>query len=99
MSIDVMKTQDTSIGVHSGTIRAGLISLLVLALCYLWMKQRWDLPRTWLFIISFAVCFTLMMQAIVDLLVLAFGFVARFSGRRIGRAIRLTRRTFLDAAA
>jgi hypothetical protein len=33
-----------------------------------------------------------MMQSIIDLLVLAFGFCARLSGKGVGRAIRLARR-------
>ena len=92
MRSETMKTQYASIG-HSGTVRAGVISLLVLALCYQWMTQRWDLPHTWLFIISFAVCFVLMMGAIVELLVLTFNFAARFSGWGVGRSVRLVRRS------
>jgi hypothetical protein len=92
-----MKTQKTSIGMHTGTIRAGVISLLVPALCYLWMTGLSDAPRMWLFIVSFAVCFVLMMQSIVDLLVLAFGFAARFSGMGVGRSVRVVRRLFSHA--
>jgi hypothetical protein len=93
-----MKTQNTSIGMHIGTIRAGVISLLIFALCYLWMTGLSDLPRVWLYIISCAVCFVLMMQSLVDLLVLAFGLAARFSGRRVGHSVRLARRIFSHAA-
>jgi hypothetical protein len=92
-----MKTQNTSIGIHTGTIRAGVISLLFPALCYLWTTGLSDSPRVWLFIVSFAVCFVLSMQSIVDLLVLAFGFTARFSGRSVGRSVRVARRLFSQA--
>ncbi len=79
---------------HTGTIRAGVISLLVPFLCYLWMTGISDSPRAWLFMILFAVCFVLMAQAVVDLLVLAFGFAARFSGMGVGRSVRVVRRLF-----
>ena len=82
---------------HTGTIRAGLISLLVPTLCYLWMTGLGDLPRIWLFIVSFAICLVLMMQSIVDLLVLAFGVVARLSGTGVGRSVRVVRRLFPHA--
>jgi hypothetical protein len=86
-----MKTQNTSISV----IRAGLISLLVFALCYLWASGISDWPRAWLFIISFAVCLVLMMKSVGDLLVVTYGVAARFSGMAVGRSARLIRRTFL----
>jgi hypothetical protein len=98
MHIEPMKTQNTTVGMHIGTIRAGIISLLVFALCYLWMTGMSDLVRAWLFIISFAVCFVLMMQSVVDLLVLAFGLAARFSGAGVGRSITCFRRIFSRAA-
>jgi hypothetical protein len=82
---------------HTGTVRAGLISLLVPTLDYLWLAGLGDLPRVWLFILSFAVCLVLMMQSIVELLVLGFGFVARFSGVGIGRLVRVVRRHFRHA--
>lgn len=88
-----MKTQNTS----AGAIRAGIISLLVLALCYLWMTGLGDLPRLWLFIVGFAVCFVLMMQSIIELLVLGFGFAAPLSGAGIGRLVRVVRRHFPHA--
>ena len=87
-----MKTQNMPVGTNAGVVRAGLISLLVPAVCYLWVFQRWDLPRTWLFIISVAVCFVLMLESIVDLLVLMFGFAAKFSGMGVGRSVRFVRR-------
>lgn len=92
MRIQIMKTHNASIGVHASTIRAGVISLLVFVLCYHLITQRWDLPRTWLFIVSFAVCFVLMMGSVVDLLVLAFAVAAKFSGIGIGRSVRIVRR-------
>lgn len=86
-----MGTQSTSTGTQ---LRAGVISLLVFTLGYLWITGISDLPRAWLFIISFAVCFVLMMQSVVDLLVFAFGCAARFSGMGAGRAARLVRSIF-----
>ena len=77
-----------------GATRAGVISLLVFALCYLWMTGISDMPRAWLFIVSSAVCFVLMVQSIVELLVLAFGVIAAFSGRTIGQSVRVVRRLF-----
>jgi len=88
-----MKTQNTSVSI----IRAGIISLLVFALCYLWVTGISDLPRAWLFIVSFAVCLVLMMQSVVDLLTLGFGFVARLTGTGVGRAVRVVRRHFSHA--
>ena len=89
-----MKTHNTSKEMHTATIRAGVISLLVLALCYLLMTQRWDLPRAWLFIVSFAICFVFMMASVVDLLALAFTVTVRFSGFGVGRSVRLVRRIY-----
>jgi hypothetical protein len=83
-----MKTQTTSASV----IRAGVISLLVFTLCYLWVTGISDLPRAWLFILSFAVCLVLMMQSVVDLVTLGFGFVARLTGTGAGGAVRVVRR-------
>jgi hypothetical protein len=83
-----MKTETTSASV----IRAGVISLLVFALCYLWATGISDLPRAWLFIVSFALCLVLMMQSVVDLMTLGFGFVARFAGRGVGGIAMVVRR-------
>jgi len=83
-----MKTQTTSASV----IRAGIISLLMLALCYLWITGISDLPRAWFFIVSFAVCLVLMMQSVVDLLTLGFGWVAKLAGTGVGRTVRAVRR-------
>ena len=97
MRIKSMKTQNAPPEMHTGTIRAGVISLLVPLLCNLWMTGPGDLPRLWLFIVLFAVCFVLMMKSIVDLLVLAFGFAARLSGTGVGRSVRAVRRLFPHA--
>jgi hypothetical protein len=86
-----MNTQSTSTWTQ---LRAGVISVLVFTLCYLWMTGISDLLRLWVFIIAFAVCFVLMMQSVVDLLVWAFSLAARFSGAGVGRSVRLVRSTF-----
>ena len=99
MGIGFIKNENTPIGMHTGTLRAGVISLLVPSLCYLWMTGNWDVPRMWLFIVSFAVCFVLMMQSIVDLLVLGFGLAARFTGMGVGRVVRVLRRLLLHGNA
>jgi hypothetical protein len=83
-----MKPQSTSASV----IRAGVISLLVFALCYLWVTGISDLPRAWLFIVSFALCLVLMMQSVVDLMALGFGFVARLAGTGVGGIVMVIRR-------
>lgn len=89
-----MKKTNTSTEAHAGTIRAGVISLLVFALSYLWVTGISDLPRAWVFIILFAVCFVHMMQSVVELLVLGLGFIARFSGAGLGRLITVLHRHF-----
>jgi hypothetical protein len=86
-----MNTKNTSTGTR---IRAGAISLLVFAIGYLWVTGISDLPRAWLFIITVAVCFVLMVQSLVDLLVLVFGFTAKIFGRNAGCSVRLVRRIF-----
>ena len=83
---------------HTGTVRAGLISLLVPALCCLWAMGFSDLSRIWLFIIMFAICFVLMMQSMVDLFVLAFGFASMHLGRVAGRTLVFVRRRSENAA-
>lgn len=87
-----MKTQNTVSKEHASTIRAGLISLLVPLVCYLWMSGISGQPRAWLFMASFAICVVLMIQSIVDLLVLSFAVVARLSGKAAGRAVGLRQR-------
>lgn len=89
-----MKARDTSIGMHIGTIHAGVISLLVFVICYLWMTGISDWPGAWLFMVSFAICFVLMTKAIVALLVMVFCIAAKFSGRAVGLSVKLIRRTF-----
>jgi hypothetical protein len=85
-----MKKQMITTEIHPG-LRAGVISLLVLALCYLAMSGLSDLPRALAFIGFFAVCFVLMMKSVVDLLVWAFGLAARCSGLGLGCSVRLLR--------
>src|SRR4051812_38179180 len=70
------------------SLRAGVITLLVLALCYLAMTGLSDLPRVLAFTGLFAVCFVLMMKSMVDLLVWAFGLAARLSGAGLGHSVR-----------
>jgi len=97
MDLKIMKAQNTSIGMHSGTIRAGLISLSVLSICCCYLSMMptgWDLPRTWLLIVSFAVCFVLMVSSVVELFVLAFTVAAKYSGIGAGRSVRLVRRIY-----
>lgn len=86
-----MNRESISTGIQ---LRAGVISLLVLTLGYLGVTGISDLLRAWAFIISFAVCFVLMMQSIVDLFVWAFGQTARLFGASIGYSVRLFRRVF-----
>ncbi len=90
MHIESMKTQNSSVSV----IRAGVISLLVFTLCYLWVTGISDMPRAWFFIVSLAVCLVLMMQAVIGLLTLGFVFVARLTGTGVGRAVRVVPRLF-----
>lgn len=72
-------------------IRAGVISSLVLAIGYLCITGFSSELRVWALIVSVAVCFVLMMKSVVDLLVWAFGLAAVFSGRGLGKAVRLIR--------
>jgi hypothetical protein len=73
-----MKANITSTGTQSDTIRAGVISSLILAICYLALTGLSDLPRVLTFIVLFAVCLALMMKSIADMLVWAFGLAARW---------------------
>jgi len=70
-----------------GTLRAGVISLLVPGLACLWGAGLGNQTRAWLFMVLFAVCFVLMMQSIVDLLILGFGLAARGLGAGLGRLV------------
>lgn len=72
-------------------IRAGVISSSILAIGYLYITGLSSLPRVLAFIVLMAVCFVLMMQSVVDLLVWMFGQAAAFSGRGLGRAVRWVR--------
>ncbi len=90
---NIMKRHMIATEMHSG-LRAGGISSLVLALCYLAMTGLSDLPRVLAFIGLFAVCFVLMMKSVVELLVWAFGLAARCSGLGLGHSVRLLRRVF-----
>ena len=81
-----MKTQKPAI-----EIRAGIISALVLALGYLWINGMSDAFQVWGFIVSFAVCFVLMVQSIIDLLVATFTIAASASGRLTGYSVRMVR--------
>jgi len=70
-------------------IRAGVISSLVLAIGYLYITGLSSQFRVWLFMVLIAVCFVLMMKSLVDLLAWAFRLVAAFSGRALGKTVRL----------
>ncbi len=72
-------------------MRASVISLIILAICYLYHTGLSSQPRVWAFIILIAVCFVLMMKSLVDLFVWAFGLAAVFSGRGLGKAVRFIR--------
>ena len=72
-------------------IRAGVISSLVLAIGYLYITGLSSQLRVWVFMISVAVCFVLMIKSLVDLLAWAFGLVAAFSGRGFGKTVRFIR--------
>jgi len=72
-------------------IRAGMISLLVLAIGYLYITGLSSQLRVWVFMVLVAVCLVLMLESVVDLLVWVFGQTAAFSGRGLGKAVRLIR--------
>jgi len=74
-----------------GEMRAGIISSIIVAICYLDITGLSSLPRVWAFIILVAVCFVLMMKSLVDLFVWAFGLAAVFSGKGLGKAVRFIR--------
>jgi hypothetical protein len=86
-----MKKHIAAIEAHPDTIRAGVISLLILATLYLYITGLSDFPRVWAFIVCFSMCFVLMMKSVVDLLVWAFGLVASYFGWGLGHAVRLLR--------
>ena len=72
-------------------IRAGVISLLMLAIGFLYITPFSSQFHVWAFIILVAVCFVLMMKSVVDLFVWGFGLAAAFCGRGLGRVVRLIR--------
>ena len=72
-------------------IRAGVISSLVLAVGYLYITGLSSQLRVCLFMVLVAVCFVLMMKSLVDLSAWAFGRVAAFSGRGLGKSVRFIR--------
>ena len=71
-------------------LRAGVISSLVLAIGYLYVPFSSQF-HVWAFMILVAVCFVLMMKSIADLFAWAFNLVAAFSGRGLGKVVRLIR--------
>jgi len=78
-------------GITFTEIRAGLISLLVLTIGYLYITGLSSQLRVWAFMVLVALCLVLMLKSVVDLLVWAFGQTAAFSGRGLGKAVRLIR--------
>jgi len=72
-------------------IRAGVINSLVLAIGYLYITGLSSQLRVWAFMVLVAVCFVLMIKSLVDLLAWAFGRIAAFSGRGLGRTFRFIR--------
>jgi hypothetical protein len=98
MHFKIMKTKNRCTEMQAGVMRAGVISLLSFALCGLWLSGIADTLRAWLFIVSFAVCFVLMVLSIVDLLVLAFTSAASFSGKALGWLVKVVRGVFSHPA-
>jgi hypothetical protein len=72
-------------------MRAGVISLLVLTIGNLYVTGLSSQFRAWMFMILVAVCIVLMMKSLVDLFAWAFGPAAVFSGRGLGKVVRLIR--------
>ena len=87
-----MNKHAAHVRLESGMLRAGVISSLVLTLCYLFATGISSTPRMLVFIISFAVSFVLIMSSVVDLAVWVFALSARSSGMGLGHAVRLLRR-------
>jgi hypothetical protein len=87
-----MKKNMTVIKGQPDTIRAGVISALILTIFYLYLTGLSNLPRAWSFIVLFAVCLVLMVKSLADLLVWTFALVARYSGAGLGHSVRLLRR-------
>ena len=74
------------------TVRAGVISALIVGVCYLYVTGFSSLPRVWAFMVLVAVCFVLMMKSLVDLVVWVVSLTARLLGIGLGRTIRFARR-------
>jgi hypothetical protein len=87
-----MKKNIAAVEARPSNMRAGLISLFIFAICYLYVTGFSSVPRVLVFIVSFAVCFVLMMKSVVDLLVWAFGVAAVRSGRGLGKMVMFFRR-------
>jgi len=64
--------------------------VLVLALCFLAATGLSSLPRVWVFMCTFAVCFVLMVKSLVDLGVWLFSLAARCSGAGLGHSLRFS---------
>ena len=88
---NTMKEHVAAIESQSDAIRAGVISALIFALCYLYATGLSGLPRIGAFVVLFAVCFVLMMGSVVDLLVWLVGLASRYCGMGPGHAVRLLR--------
>lgn len=71
--------------------RAGVISSLVLAIGYLYVTPFSSQFHVWAFIVLVAVCFVMMIRSLVDLFAWAFNLAAAFSGRGLGKVVRLIR--------
>jgi hypothetical protein len=88
-----MKTEMIGSWMHL-RLRAGMIGLLVIAICYLALTGISDLPRAWAFMLLLAISLVLILKSVVDLLVRAFSVSARFSGAGLGYSVRFVRRIF-----
>lgn len=72
-------------------VRAGVISSLVLAIGYLYVTGFSNQLRVWMFMLLVALCFVLMMKSLVDFFAWVFCLAATFSGRGLGKVIKLIR--------
>lgn len=89
MSTDIYITMKTDITFTE--VRAGVISSLVLAIGYLYVTPFSSPLHVWALIGLIAVCFVLLMKSLLELFVWAFAQATEFSGRGLGRAVRLIR--------
>src|SRR6185312_4895021 len=87
-----MKNNLAAIETHPASLRAGVISSFILAICYLCLTGLSSLPRVWALIILSAVCLVLMLKSLTDLLVWVFGLAARRVGGGLGYAVKTLRR-------